>query len=223
MKKKTINKIYSTLILSLVVVSAHCQFSFKEKVAKNILAYHIKYGIDTELGLYKGKIKKPDYIYRLIPMKNLELVLYISQDTTLQYPDKNFKLYRVENPGFSFKMPDDKVIKQNNFHTFLADRNYLVAYNPKSENLKFISGNMFLSPIENDFSIKSDDPGSFYNYLVFRYYNFKLKDLKFYKKKKKNYLYKAYSESIGEEVLITVNLNEIGCTEIALSEEKIFK
>lgn len=221
MKKRISSRFYLIIVLNLVATTAMCQFNFKDKVAKNILAYHIRNGLDTEIGVDDGLMKKEDYIYRLVPMQDHELELYITRDTSVTYPVSKYDLYKIEKSGFSFKVSNDLSISTNMFHSFLADIYYLVAYNNVDKQLKYISGNMFLSPIADDFNLDVNQPNSFKSYLLLRYYNYKLTNLSFLKKKKGSFIFTAYSNQVRAKVKIFVDSKNIDKTKIRLTERRI--
>lgn len=209
------------LLLSCVLLASFCygQGDIKNRIAKNILAYHIRYGLDAEIGVKSNQLRSINYLNKLVPFCDYELELYLTEDTVMLYPIDGYKIYNVENPGFTFSSPKEK-IKINNFHSFMADRLYLIAYNKAMDDLKFISGNMFLSPVSVDFNVSSEKPDSLLKYLNYRYYNYKLKEISYLKKKRNVIFYKAFSKTLNEELFITVNILDLNDTKIGLMQKK---
>jgi len=219
--KKTRILISSLLILQISWLSSLClgQKDIKNEVTKNILAFHIRYSLDSELGVNSGNIISLRYLNTLIPLGESEMELYIYKDSSLLYPVEGYILYRVENPGFKFNTQNGS-IKLDNFHSFLSDKVYLLAYKETTNEIKYISGNMFLSKIAEDFQLSIETPKSFYRYLVLKYFNYGLKDVSFVRKSKDSYIFKAFSETINDKVLVTVSLFDFDKTKIKMISKK---
>ena len=177
----------------------------ENKTIKNILIFRIKTTSIVENDLHDKFLKPYVSFFDVLPDNDCKLVLEVKK-IDIQYPDTSIKLYSI------FKNHDQydcgaKVIEPS-FSYFPIDRYFLIGINKKNE-IKFISGNFFLSAIKNDFKLDINDPYSFFEYLKFKTYYLQIKDLKFIKQKKKQFIFEAYALELDKTVNIIVSLDDI--------------
>lgn len=131
------------------------------------------------------------------------LLLNVSKFPQLTFPDTSFKLFIIENP-YRSKTIGDTTIKMttsphgNNNH---LDQ-FLVAYSHLANEVKYLGGEFYKSMISSDFDFKK---GSIIQLLKLKYFNYKLRDIKYLKKKKGHFLFQGYSESIKRDITFLVD------------------
>jgi hypothetical protein len=170
-----------------------------EELKNNFLTHRIKY------------FHSKDY-NNLLPSKgwNLELIIEKTIDT-FGLNKENWSYFIVRNNNFSYwKMEGkSKIIKESDFKDFTPtyyklSRESLIALNEKNE-LICIGGNFFESYTVDHFSLESND--KIYNYLKAKLFNYKLDNIEFYKKTRKNLKFKAFSRALFSEIDIIIDKN----------------
>lgn len=191
-------------------------------ITKNIICFHIRYSLNFDLGLKSNSVLENEryFFTRMWPDQGYKLSIKVD-NSELVYPDNNFKIYELIKIGF--QMHNDSIGKSWVSNSFLADDNYLVAFNALDRKLKFLCGNYFLSSISSDFKLIEKQPNSFISYLKIRANHWKPEYIQFYKYKKRSILFTAHSNLVNREILISVNRNDFDVVEINLKEKYIIK
>ncbi|HVI46816.1 MAG TPA: hypothetical protein VM802_18195 [Chitinophaga sp.] len=168
------NKILFNIILFLGL-SYHVRAQYLDQagrslIEKNIISYHIRNAVEADIPIGNNGILS-DYgkpvFQRLMPENgklNCSIEPYKGK---IEYPDSDYQLYEVKLLGFRYDLTDGTSYSVR-LLGFLFDENYLIAFNPKTSALKYISGNFFKSGIAERFSLNKNDISTFNNYLMLR-------------------------------------------------------
>lgn len=177
-----------------------------DKVRKNILSYHIRYSLPYDIGLADdGCLLVQDGKYKfewLSSLGNLSLRLLVSQCSELSYPLSDYKLFEIKKHKFGFVDKDGVLKYLSDMTSFTSDEKYLIAINDSNQ-IKFISGNMFLHRISEDFDFQNDS--GIINYIRIRLYNYELDNIDFIKKRKGIIYLKAFSKSENLNTIIKID------------------
>lgn len=174
-------------------------------VIKNILIFRIKTTPIVENNLNGNFLKPHTNFLSIIPDFGFKMVLEL-KEINFDYPDSTYRLYAFFKKYDRFKR--DSIFIESDFTYFYNDRYFLVGMNPEYE-LKFISGNFFLSSIKKDFKLDIKKPESFNNYIKFKTFNLQTDNIIFIKKKKKKLFFNAYSSELKREINIIINTDNM--------------
>jgi len=171
-------------------------------ILHNIISYHIRYAVEGDLPVGPHGIlnASPKSIFqKLMPVDGRLETEIMPCNGALLYPDKDYQLFTIHLPGF-------KTIYPNGMSTtarllaFRFDDDYLVAYNAKNADIKYISGNFFKSPITQCFELNNVHPKSFVPYLRLRCYAMQPGHISFQRKDEKGLYFTIYSNSLHIDV-----------------------
>ncbi|WP_116978060.1 hypothetical protein [Chitinophaga silvatica] len=182
------------------------------KVSKNLIAYHLQHASPDYNGVIALQVLTEgglEFFDGLLPDEGQKLIMTI--DTSdLKYPLSKYKVFKIFIPGFRFLDTVEKVIKVR-MGIGLLTRDFLVAVALKNEylDIKYLSGQFYPTRISYDFNIDLDNPNSCVDYLNFRMYSYKVRDIVFYKKNRKGLLFKGYSDIEKSPVLILLPKDDI--------------
>lgn len=212
LSKKTINVM---LLLLIITTSSFSQYRSNlsdrdfiyNAVCKNILIYRI-------LEYVPEHLNKGNYIDFLtsLPDNGDILILDSINKLDLKYPKENYILYSIIKGGWKYtsyyceevvkwvstranyycdtigglSVSDDLNFKGN----WNSNSIYLIAYNPTTKEIKYISGSFFLHQISQDFNLSIDNPDSFIDYIKYKLYFLPIKSIELYKKTKKKIVFK---------------------------------
>ncbi|AXY74124.1 hypothetical protein D3H65_09125 [Paraflavitalea soli] len=179
------------------------------RVYKNIAAHNIRFCSNS----YNGAIYKPifrsnaDAFYEgFLPDHGFRLKMKVEK-LNWAYPLPEFTVYKVYLQNYQY-INDSNGVEKKHFDIW-SDNFFLIGLNQVTKEIKYISGQFFISAISDDFRVSIKDPLSFLEYLKFREYRYQVKDIKFIKKKKKSFFYEGYSNSLGQKIKITMSLNDL--------------
>jgi len=176
-------------------------------VCKNILIYRI-------LEYVPETINKGNYIdfYSSLPDNGYILILDSINKLDLKYPKENYILYSIIKKGWDYRnYYCEEVVKwvstRANYYCDTiknlgisedinirgnrnSNRSYLIAYNPITKDIKYISGSFFLHQISQDFNLSIDNPDSFLDYIKYKLYFLNIKSIELHKKTKRKIIFK---------------------------------
>jgi hypothetical protein len=215
---------WSTLIISLLIGSG---LGAQEKVTdvdcylythvyKNIAAYNIRYCSHQLNGAIKENIFRDnaDFFYEpFIAGPGFKLDMKIEKmDSCL--PDSSFILYKIFVGGFDYTNKSDTMtIRYFGRHTL---QNFLVGLNQKNGQIKFISGQFFLSALAEEFNVNVKKPESVISYLQWRTYFVGGRNISFWKKQRKKLLFKAVSDILNRQFVVSVDIKNPDYIEMIL-------
>ncbi|NVN94196.1 MAG: hypothetical protein HXX18_02810 [Bacteroidetes bacterium] len=176
-------------------------------VCKNILIYRI-------LEYIPEGINKGNYIdfHSSLPDNGDMLILDSINKLDLKYPKENYILYSIIKGGWrytnyyceevvkwvstranyycdtvrSFYVSDDLDTRGNRN----SNSSYLIAYNPITKDIKYISGSFFLHQISQDFNLSIDNPDSFIDYIKYKLYFLHIKSIELHERTKRKIVFK---------------------------------
>lgn len=212
-RKKTLNKglLIISIILSPVLVKAQKKTvgldSFiYNKVYKNIAAFNIKHAQFSLNGAVDNSpfhITTTFFYEAFLPDLGSKMVMDI-KELSVAYVDPKYKLYEISLNGMEFQ--DQRSIKR--ISGVSPGKYYLIAKKENGE-MKFISGQFFLSAISDDFKININKPESLIEYLRFKTWCYKINNIKFVKSKGKRFYFSGFAEILNKNVQIILNKNNI--------------
>jgi hypothetical protein len=184
------------------------------RVYKNIASFNIKYANfrmngSTPADMFRSDADL-DYSYGcFLPDEGYKLKMVI-KDTILPYPDSRYKIYAITINRFEY-IPTDKHKPTYSCNGPRTTKNFLIAVNAQSMEVKFISGQFFLSDIAKDFKLNPEDPSSYLSYLSLRAFRYQVSNIKYEERAKDSLIYRGYSEYTNSEVTIKLSTmnNEI--------------
>jgi len=176
-------------------------------ITRNILSYHFRYALNYDLNLKSDKVLQGNnYFFNdLWPKENQKLRLDVLQ-SELKYPVGAFNIFTIKKRNF--QIGNDSISISKNLTSLVADDIYLIAFDSLNQNVKFISGNFFLSSIQSDFDLHIANPKSFINYLMLRTFNWSLENIEFMRIKKGKLEFKGFSKYLKENVHIEVDAKD---------------
>lgn len=189
-------------------------------IYKNIAAYNIQH-LNYQLnGAAKTDIFRDnsDFFYEpFIADPGFKLDMKIEElDSSL--PNKNFLLYKIFVGGFDYiNKADTATMRYLGKHTL---QNFLVGLNPKNGEIKFISGQFFLSAIADEFNIDMKKPESLIPYLAMRSFVVGGKSIVFKKRRHKKLVYEGFSETYKDTFSIIVDKKNMDYTQIIMNIKK---
>jgi hypothetical protein len=207
------------LVLSLFVffsMGSYCQRPVADintylynNIYKNIAAYNIKYSYYPLNGSVKQDIFRsngdffydaflPDFGYKL-DMKIIKL--------DWQYPDKNFNLYKIFVNGFRYTAGDDSA--SVSVMGKWTNRDFLLALNKENGEIKFISGQFFISAIADDFTFNKYDPASYLNFLKLKLFPFQVDNITYVKRRHKKLYFYGASSALNKSLYIVLSLKDL--------------
>lgn len=205
-------KLYLFLgITFLINLSINSQININEDlmddIEKNILIYRIN-NIKLNNICTFGK---PINFDKLLPDKNQTLSYNMILDTLITY-NREVILFKITT-NYSFV---EKEIFNNGSYTYREVKFYtsddvniynlfLVGYNIIKKEIIYISGDFFKNCIADNFNLNINNPNSFNQFLKLKLYNYSIGEVSFEKKKKKYFLFKAYSKQLEEDLYIRVH------------------
>lgn len=167
---------------------------------KNILTHRIKFYGDNN---YK----------ELLPDKGWELKLDVLKiKDTFEISNKKWTFFTVENDNFTYKETTGKNIRTKYFshgipEYYKLSKLGLVVLNEKNE-LIFIGGNFFKTPIAKEFDLSVVDFKTFFKYIRIKLFNFRIDKIKYIKKKKGYLIFRGFSNTIYSEIKIKIDIND---------------
>lgn len=180
----------------------------KKKICiNNILAYHLKHAENYEYNIDENGFLRDygDFFFQEMLSNEYDLELKFSIVDTIVYPISKYSLFSIDKNGFYFYNSKDSIGYYFNLPSFSSDSYYLVAFNPKANKLKFLSGNFFLSKVAKDFALDPEDPDSFYDFLRIKLYNKLADEVVFLREKRKHLYFKVYSRYAKRYLEVKVN------------------
>lgn len=203
---------FTLLIILLFSNSANSQSTIeldsvsKQKILKNVFVYRIAnndfYG-DCRLNI--------DYSNAILLPNNdeyLELIAFQSKQTTYLDNLKFFVIINKNDFKFKKKSESDKDMKIGYTHDkpneLLISRKFLIAKNTEGKVI-YISGSFFKSCISNIFKLSVNNPNSFSEFLKLKLFNYDIEKITFKKKRRKYFLFTAYSKVLKEDIYIKIN------------------
>ncbi|RFS19411.1 hypothetical protein DVR12_22515 [Chitinophaga silvatica] len=182
------------------------------KIANNLFAFNLRHanlalnGVVPEEVLDGGSYEFYGFI---LPDFGQKLIMEI--DTSeLIYPLSKFEVFKVYIPGFKFLDSVSNTITTP-IGIGLTTKDFLIAVDVNSEypHIKFLSGQFYPTRVSYDFNINLMNPNSCLDYLRFRMYSYKVKDIIFDKRNKEGLLFKGYSEVEKSPVQILLPKDDI--------------
>jgi len=212
------------IALSLIIVKANFAYmqnlsipdSISEFVItetyKNIAAFNIKFSVHSFNGTDKSNYlntNKNFFFDAFIADYGFRLKMDIKKLPEI-YPLDKYELYQIFIDGFNYINKNaDIEVKKGVVGEASYGNYYLLAVNNENKKIKFISGQFFRNQISHDFSLDSNNPSSFIEYLKFKTFYLQTKDLVFIKSKGNALYYKSYSNELKEEITIRLSLKDI--------------
>lgn len=177
----------------------------ENKTTKNILIYRIRNTFVVENDLYNGFLKQSVTFLNILPDNGCKFELEINR-VFIPYPDSSIRLYTL------FKKYDrfvcDSITIAPVYPYFHPDRYFLIGIDNQNE-IKFISGNFYLSRIKNSFNLDVNNPTTFYKYLKLKAFQYRVKDIEFVKSKKKQLIFSGYSSELEGFINLTINKSDL--------------
>ena len=188
-----------------------------DMITKNILSYHFRYALNYDLNLKSDKVLQGDdyFFNELWPREDQNLKLDILS-TEFKYPLEAITVFEIRKRGF--QIGNDSVRISMKLTSFQADDVYLVAVDPSSKDLRFISGNFFQSSIKDDFDLNIELPETFIEYLAYRTFNWSTEKIRYKKTKKDILIFNAYSQYLKGEIQIEVDKSDFD--QVSVQERK---
>jgi hypothetical protein len=208
MKKK------ATIFICILLVSklngqekvANVEDYLYTRVYKNISAYNIRYGNYQLNGSIKKDIFRDnsDFFYEpFIAGPGFKLDMKIEKiDSNL--PDSSFTLYKIFVGGFDYtNKSDTSTITYMGQYTF---QNFLVALNEKNGEIKFISGQFFLSAIADEFHINTKVPESLIPYLEMRTFVIGGKNISYWRRRHKQLFFNGDAVTLNKKFIVSIDM-----------------
>jgi len=177
-------------------------------VYKNIAAYNIRNSSFTFNGVIVSDMfrSNADFFYdRLLPDYGYRLKMDIDK-SDLKYPLSSFALYKIHTYGFTFvNERGDTALSSNHW----TPNNYLIALDRSNGDIKFVSGQYFISAIGDDFKVTPDNPSTLIPYLQLRAFYVGAKNITFKRKRSKTFIYEGYSNEYNRTLRIVVPIKDI--------------
>ncbi len=121
-------------------------------------------------------------------------------------PDSSFCVYKIFIGDFDYtNVVETATTRYLGKHTL---QNFLVGLNPKNGEIKFISGQFFLSAIAEEFNINLKKPESFIPYLQWSTFFIGGTNISYWKKRHKKMLFNGNSDILNKRFTVSVNLKE---------------
>lgn len=213
-------KIYTIIIYFFTTSLFAQEFAFNNLVQDNLMLYRIKYFIDEDTNFCIGDFQSEIQSYLLKNDEEFDVV-YLPIDE-LEYPNKNVQLYIAFNNYYSKRIKDSNGRStvfnhsQDLLHSLMKKN--LVGHNVLTDELIFISGNVFKSCIKNDFSIDKETPATFFKFLKFKLFNYEVTEIKFQKNEKEHLLFEASSSLTKETLYIRVSIYDYDNIQVKTKE-----
>lgn len=169
-------------------------------VQKNIIAFHLHsdLSLDTKKkNFYCDATSKMSFINNFIFDKPLKLDMNILPSSTYYFPDSSYRIYEIYKNGFTFIDTDsgEKITYHYSHYPYKNDQKYLIAVNSMGE-IKYISGNFFLSDISSYYKLVSNK--SVINFASLKLYNYEVeKYLRVNKRFLGKWIVSCYSKNNG--------------------------
>lgn len=197
--------IFTAFLVALRIIVDAQEFpqEMMEKIRGNIISYHIRNALDADLNLSQEFIQfdaSPSFEKLMPAGKRLVMNIMVLGEA---YPVKGFILYRVQKHGFQFERNDSTWTYS--FSSFANDDDYLVAYNPATADIKYISGNFFKTRVAADFRLNYSDPSSLIGFIQLKLYHLHPLNIKFWKSKKGRLWYTANNGSDKTQFHIVID------------------
>jgi hypothetical protein len=147
----------------------------------------------------------PDYGYKL------EMDI---QKLAWQYPDKEFDLYKVFVNGFKYSAGNDSasILTMGKW----TRRDFLLAFNKRNGEIKFISGQFFISAIADDFKFEINEPSSYLNFLKLKLFPYQVDNITFVRRKHKKLYFMAASGTLNKSLYIILPLKDLEHPQVSL-------
>jgi len=188
-----------------------------EKVSNNIIAYHIRYALSSDLGLdssgamFSSSNRK---VLELMPEKNKKLQLTVTPFEAINYPLEGWKLYSIYKR--SFNLIGDSLALNLSLFSFDFDDQYLIAFRAKDSCIKYISGNFFNSTIFGDYSLSQTNPSSWIQFVQLKSHYLLPKNISFVNEMSEWVKYAAYSNVAKQNIYIFINKKDPDIIKISL-------
>lgn len=192
-------------VLSSIIFPAYSQTpldSLKDLVSRNIIAFHVRKAKPFELGLAQNEMIATNRLFfvEIWPSKDYQLNAKWEK-IDISFPNSEQTLYHVTLQPYIFTNRNTGNVSMGfDFPQFSYDHDYLVAINKKNE-IKFLSGNFFKTPISQYYNLKKDVPESFIEYLKISLFNVSPQKIKYQKRKKHYLLFTAVTKDNVKMVL----------------------
>lgn len=191
----------------------------KDKIRNNILIYRIKNSelfndvVDNDILLEKD----PAFL-DLLPTGEFKLKLTINKLDSIEYPLKDYDVYNALTWNFAYK--NNLIEKQKYTYDQKGQQkqNYLIAYNKKTDNLRFICGELYKSKISIDFNLDDNKPETFINYLQLKLFCQNISNIQFQNRKRGQLIFSGSLEESGIEVKIFVDRNNFDNVSIKINK-----
>lgn len=220
-KGKRINLILlvNILFLSHNVSAQNIDDKKLDIISKNIMSFHFRFALDYDLDLRSDKVLSGKFLFFeklwLDKDKDLKLKYFYSE---LTYPLNDFRLFEIRKRRFQIGNDSTRISYQ--LSSLKADEIYLVAINTKNDEIKFISGNFFLSSIKEDFDLNIENKESFNYYVKVRTHNWLTDNIKYEKTRKGKIIFNAYSKFLGRAIFVKIDKNDFDNIEVVPSRKE---
>lgn len=216
MKNKTIAKTSTFLLVAFftsVTLFAQSEGSMtyskmKNQVEKNILIFRIK--TSSFFSNVRNEItdqRNPDFL-TLLPSEDYYLKLGFSKIDSMEYPLNQYDLYGIRNWNYTYTNDSIEITRQYFDKGSCCDKYFLIAYDPNSGSIKYISGDFYKSMIAHDFPLSEDHPASFCRYIIFKLFNLNVNKVKFDRKSKSTLDFIGYSNELRSRIKIRVDRSD---------------
>ncbi|MFT3855870.1 MAG: hypothetical protein QM733_24555 [Ilumatobacteraceae bacterium] len=165
--------------------------------------------------IYQRSLQMSFFYNSILPDHGYKLGMKIEKLDSL-YPNPLFHLYKICLDHIDF-VPDDSVLPTTRvIGGPIISSDFLVALNEANGDMKFISGQFFLSDISDEFSINGKDMALFIPYLSMRLFFIGGVDIKFSRKKRKEWVFQGYSKVYERKFVVSVNRKDIDLLHITI-------
>lgn len=207
------HKIVKIILLILVVEKTQGQPNgditafIYDRVYKNVVSYNLINNDYAINGYNKGGYLTSVFPFfeAFVPDKNFHLNMIIDR-TKFNYPKKDFVLYSIYIEKLSFtNETGDTTIAFGGGRSALKTSTYLIALDSIHKEVKYISGDFFLSKIASDFSFSATDEATLTNYIRLKCFNLQIDKLILKRKQRTSNYFVGYSNTLQRNVRISVN------------------
>ena len=197
----TVKGIYIALIFTFSVghqIDAQISPAIEKQLKVNIEGFELNKFLQESTQL------KPEFIIERLMEYNLNSECNMSYKilkTELIYPSKNYVTVGIKKEGI--ECGEVVKVKTPNWE----DR-YLIAIDTSKnkDNVKFVSGEMFLDNISKDFKLDAKNPNTYHNYLRLKLFNIEAGEIKYLKSIGNKLYYSVISKLYDKEIEISINI-----------------
>lgn len=187
-------------------------------INKNISAYRFYYS--NYIGCHKKPVR---FLNEYLLKEGQEYDLKISELKLPYHTFKGITLFKIENNYYLVKKKNRKtkvVFYDNVSYEEKLSRRMLVGLDYKNNELIFFSGNVFKTCVLNLFELDLNAPNTFTKYLKIKLFNYDINNLFFLKKRRRFIFFKAFSNSLNEDIIIKINKKDFNDIRVMCKENK---